>query len=106
VSFFVSNNALTWLGLLLGFLLYPIIMFFLLAQRHSGLNYINDLSSFNKIVVFISCALIFLIPTWNERCLIDSEGKSPHWYQRYFVPLIYFIIGTIFTGMFFILIIR
>src|SRR5690606_42128868 len=51
VSFFVSNNALTWLGLLLGFLLYPIIMFFLLAQRHSGLSYIIDLSSFNKIVV-------------------------------------------------------
>lgn len=78
-------------SLFLGLVGYSIFMFYLLAKRSKGVNYFDDLSSFNYNMSYLICFLIFIFSK------VFKENK----YIANFMPL---LIGILLSVMFFIIV--
>ncbi|WP_415871741.1 hypothetical protein [Acinetobacter pittii] len=78
-------------SIFLGLAGYSIFMFYLLAKRSKGINYFDDLSSFNYNVSYLICFLIFIVSKFFK------ENKS----IAKFIP---FLTGILLSVMFFIVV--
>ncbi|MDO7469691.1 hypothetical protein Q5X60_12955 [Acinetobacter baumannii] len=80
-----------FISLFLGLVGYSIFMFYLLAKRSKGINYFDDLSSFNYNVSYLICFLTFIVSKFFK------ENKS----IAKFIP---FLTGILLSVMFFIVV--
>lgn len=78
-------------SIFLGLTGYSIFMFYLLAKRSKGINYFDDLSSFNYNVSYLICFLIFIVSKFFK------GNKS----IAKFIP---FLTGILLSVMFFIVV--
>ncbi|MCT9166775.1 hypothetical protein B9X71_08655 [Acinetobacter baumannii] len=78
-------------SIFLGLAGYSIFMFYLLAKRSKGINYFDDLSSFNYNVSYLICFLTFIVSKFFK------ENKS----IAKFIP---FLTGILLSVMFFIVV--
>ncbi|MFA3128670.1 hypothetical protein KWG22_11550 [Acinetobacter pittii] len=78
-------------SIFLGLAGYSIFMFYLLAKRSKGVNYIDDLSFFNYNVSYLICFLIFIISKFFK------ENKN----IAKFIP---FLTGILLSVMFFVVV--
>lgn len=78
-------------SIFLGLAGYSIFMFYLLAKRSKGINYFDDLSSFNYNMSYLICFFIFIVSKFFK------ENKN----IAKFIP---FLAGILLSVMFFIVV--
>jgi hypothetical protein len=89
----IMSKSEVWglIALFLGLVGYSTFMFYLLSKRSEGLNYFDDLSSFNYKMAYLICFLIFILRK------LTKKYKS----KLAFMP---FLAGVLLSVMFFIVI--
>lgn len=91
-----------WLSFFFGFIFYTIFMFFLISERHDGVDYFNSLFDVNKkVVYFLSFSLVLL--SWLKKKKV-KEGNIPPWFDKYMPPFVFLLLGILFSATFFIVI--
>lgn len=86
-----KGDVSAFTSIFLGLAGYSIFMFYLLAKRSKGINYFDDLSSFNYNVSYLICFLIFIFSKFFK------ENKN----IAKFIP---FLTGILLSVMFFIVV--
>lgn len=89
----IMSKSEVWglIALFLGLVGYSTFMFYLVAKRSEGLNYFDDLSSFNYKIAYLICFLIFVLRKFTEK----YKNKIA------FMP---FLAGVLLSVMFFIVV--
>lgn len=102
---FSKNEKHGWIAFLFGLFSYTILMFFLLAKRQVGINYINDLYNFNRIILYILCFMLVLLSWWKKKhFLTGKDSRYPLWVKTYLSPILLLLLGFLFSTMFFVII--
>ncbi len=65
-----KGDVSAFTSIFLGLAGYSIFMFYLLAKRSKGINYFDDLSSFNYNVSYLICFLIFIFSKFFRKISI------------------------------------
>lgn len=99
-----KEEAYSFLYAFLGLITYTIPMFYLLYQKQKGIIFVENLATINNGIAYFICAYCFIIPKLNKRLNRDGENIKEKILLKLFSNITCFIIGTLLSVMFFIVV--
>lgn len=100
-----KSEVWEWLAFLLGGVGYTIFIFYALHREKYGEYLIQDLSKFNKFILFLSIFLTIILGKLGDKYLFNENRREIElFFIKILSVIVFFIIGFIFPAMFFVVI--
>lgn len=100
-----KSDVRGWIAFFIGAFGYTFFIFYALHREKYGEYLIQDLSKFNKFILFLSIFLTIILGKLGDKYLFNENRREIElFFIKTLTVIVFFIIGFIFPSMFFVVI--